>query len=137
MATKLNMGTPHFVNLQINQTDLLAGTTQYLIAPLSGRISRLDTVVQTAITTGGVLKLNNQSQTGGAADVVGASITVASSATAGTHQTVSTAAGDKTTNCKRGDVIEVVVDAAFASAGAVNVQVEFRGGFATLDATDD
>ena len=37
----------------INATDLAAGTSTELVAPVAGRITRLSTIVQTAIVTGG------------------------------------------------------------------------------------
>jgi hypothetical protein len=99
-----------------NQTDLLAGTTQYMPAPVSGTVKRLVSTVQTAVTTGGVLGL----QVAGT-DVTGLSITVADGATVGTTQQDTPSSVQRVT---AGQALGFTASAAFATAGAVHVVVE-------------
>lgn len=106
----------------INQTDLLAGTSQQLIAPFDGKISKLTATVQAAVTTGGPITVKVNGVT-----VVGLSVTVADGATAGTRYT-DTPTGDGTEVVAAGDKVEIVPDGAFATAGAVNCLLEFSRG---------
>jgi hypothetical protein len=107
----------------INQTDLLAGTAQSLIAPVSGVIRRATSIVQVAITTGGNIKF-----TVGSTDVVGLTIVFADGATAGTIVSdTPTTPGSATTLVAKGDKLLVTPDASFATAGAVNGFIEIDG----------
>lgn len=118
---KLN--PPERVSLtgQINQTDLLAPTTQDIVSPFAGYIARLRTMVQVAITTGGTIKAQVNT-----ADVTGCSVTIANSATKGTAGAATpTTARSATTVVAKGDRISIV-PASFASAGAVNYELEIE-----------
>lgn len=46
------------MELQINQTDLLAGTAQQIVCPVDGYIDSFEVVVQVGVTTGGPIVLN-------------------------------------------------------------------------------
>ena len=106
----------------IGQTDLLAGTSHFVIAPVSGYIVRARSVVKKAVTTGGTMTI----ELGGEA-VKGLSIVVANSSSVGDIDT-GTPDGTNTsdTRVSKGDAIEIVGDATFASAGEVWVQVEIQ-----------
>lgn len=106
------------IGFQISSTDLLAHTTQQFIAPCDGVITELVTIVQTAVTTGGTIKV----QINGV-DVSGATITVANSATVGTVQH-GFANGGTTAAIKENDVVTLVT-ASFATAGALNGMIKF------------
>lgn len=99
-----------------NQTDLLAGTTQFMPCPVAGTVKRLLSTVQLAVTTGGVLGVNINGTA-----VSGISITVADAAAAGTTQS------DTPSSVQRvaaGDSIGFTATAAFATAGAVHCVLE-------------
>lgn len=106
----------------INQTDLLAGTTQYLSAPYGAAIKEIEVVVQEAVTTGGVIKAKL-----GSTDVVGATVTVADGAVVGTVYHADVALEEATAVVAKDGAIQIVVDAAFATAGAVNGWVRLVG----------
>jgi len=108
------------VPFQINQTDLLAGTSHEMIAPITGYIRAISTTVQVAITTGGVVTVENAGDA-----VAGASITVADAATKGTIQTAAATPEGTYQAVTQGDRVEVIPSAAFATAGALNGYVEF------------
>lgn len=108
-----------FLQVQINQTDLLAGTSQQLVSPVHGWIERLRTTVQAAVTTGGAITVENATTA-----VDGLSITVADSATAGTRQADTPTANHATLQVAPGDQLEIIPAAAFATAGAVNAVLE-------------
>ena len=103
----------------INQTDLLAGTPAELVSPVSGFISRMSTVVQTAVTTGGPI-----TAAVGVTAVNGLSCVIADGAAKGSLVSGTPTAGHASTLVAAGARIQVVPDAAFATAGAVNGFVE-------------
>lgn len=103
----------------INQTDLLAGTAAELIAPVAGAIVGMSVIVQAAVTTGGPI-----TAAVGVTAVAGLSCVIADAAAKGTVVSDTPTAGDATTVVAAGDRIQVVPDAAFAAAGAVNGYVE-------------
>lgn len=117
----LIMGNSFFMQFAINQTDTLAGTSQELVAPYGGYIEGLQTSVQIAPTTGGpvTVKINGSA-------VTGLTVTVADAAAKGTRQidapdspgAVYGIAGSR--QFRKGDRIEIVPDAAFATAGAIS-----------------
>lgn len=139
------------IDVQISQTDLLAGTAQNFVAPMDGYWDSFDTVVQAAVTTGGTLTINNNPQavysneqvgsnsdvgygfdtivSGGAfgtpAAVAGLVQTIANSAAVGAKQTTKATAGDPSLLVKKGDIIQVK-PASFATAGAINCTLRFR-----------
>lgn len=104
------------LSYMINQVDLLAPTAQDFICPVAGTITAHRTVVQAAVTTGGTLQpqINTVSITGGVA-------TVANAATKGTRNagTAITALNTVAVN----DRISIL-PAAFATAGAVNGEID-------------
>ncbi len=103
----------------IEQTDLLAGTSHFVIAPCSGHISRLSSVVKKAVTTGGTLTVEL-----GGEKVIGMDCVVGDSSAVNVIDTgTPSVAGSQSTRVTKGDVIEIVGDAAFATAGEVWVQV--------------
>lgn len=111
------------VQFYINATDLSVGTAQELISPVAGVIGRFTTTVQSAVTTGGNLKVQV-----GTADVVGLSIDVADAAAAGTVQSdTPTTPGSSTTLVSVGSRLRVVVGSTFATAGAINGFIEVQG----------
>ncbi len=103
----------------INETDTLAGTSAELASPVSGRISRLTTVVQKAVTTGG-----DVTAAIGTTAVVGLACTVADAATKGTVVTDTPTLGDASTLVAAGDRIQIVPGAPFATAGAISGFIE-------------
>jgi hypothetical protein len=111
-----------YLHFAINATDLSAGTTQYLSSPIEGDIEEFEVVVQEAIVTGGVLKL-----TLGSTDVVGATVTVANSATVGTVYNAATSLAATTRHVTKGQAVKVTVDAAFNGGGAVRGWVRIVG----------
>jgi hypothetical protein len=105
---------------EIEQTELLAGTAEDLIAPCAGYIDNLRTNVQAAITTGGTIA----AAINGGSAIAGLTQTIANSATKGTRQSTTpttfhgsdslVAAGDRIT----------LTPASFATAGQVNGVLE-------------
>lgn len=120
----IRIGDPRRVTHFVNQTDLLAGTTQQLISPETGQFDRLTVVVQVAVTTGGVIKVQADDGAGNLADVPGLSVTVADAAPAGTVYTATATAGANGRNTVKNRRFAVVLDAAFNSAGAVSLAVD-------------
>jgi hypothetical protein len=109
-----------YCSSHIEQVDLLAGTSHFVTAPVSGYISKLSTVVKKAVTTGGAITLEL-----GGEGVLGISNTIADSATVGSLVTSTpTKTNDLSTRVAKGDAIEIVGDTAFATAGELWVLVE-------------
>lgn len=111
---------PVVLPFQCNQTDLLAPTAQRLVSPIKGYITRLSTIVQAAVTTGGTMQARI-----GSTVVTGCVTTIANSATAGT---AATATPTDPYSAVIGSVAQAgdvnVLPASFASAGAVNGHLE-------------
>lgn len=107
----------------INGTDLAAGTAKSFVAPCDGYIELLRTeVVDAAVGTGGAVTV----EIDGVA-VTGLSITVANAAAIGTVQEdTPTTAQSSTTQVRRGQTITVTPAAAFATSGALLVDVELQ-----------
>lgn len=104
----------------INATDLAAGTSQELISPVEGYITAIDTIVQVAIVTGGLI-----TAAVGTTAVAGLSSTLANSAAKGAKGTnVASTRGSVTRKVMPGDRIQVIPDAAFNGGGAVNGHIE-------------
>jgi hypothetical protein len=100
-------------------TDLLAGTSHFVIAPCSGHIHSMTSVVKKAVTTGGTLTM----ELGGEA-VNGLAVVVADSSGVGAIDTDQPAILlSDSTRVSKGDAIEIVGDSTFASAGEVWVQI--------------
>lgn len=120
----LIMGTNYHVPFTIPQTELLAGTSIEVIAPVDGFISEVSGIVQTAIGTGGDITVKI-----GTTDVPGLTLTFADSATKGTVVTDTPSAGPASARqVSKGDRIQVVPAAAFATAGAVNGHISINTG---------
>lgn len=99
----------------IIQADLIANNGAEIVSPVDGYISNLRTIVQSAVTTGGTVKV----QINGV-DVPGLSLTVANAATKGTRAVASNTPKIGTARkVVKGDRISVVTSG-FASAGALN-----------------
>jgi hypothetical protein len=130
----LKAGKVERLAFEVNAADLSAGTPQYFYAPFKGYIEGIDLVVQTAIVTGGVIKVQKASGVADGsdaiaalADVVGATITVANSAEAGFRQTADSTEGKGLGRyVEAGDLIAINVDAAFNGGGAVRGSVRIR-----------
>lgn len=105
-----------------NQVDTLAGTAQTFAAPCDGYVEKLRTIVTAAVTTGGPVTV----LVDGVA-VTGLSVSIANSAAVGnTLEDTPTTAQSATTKVRRGQTISVVPDAAFATAGSYNFEVEIQ-----------
>jgi hypothetical protein len=110
-----------YVEDYIGQTDLLAGTSHWIAAPITGFITAVRTVSTVDITTGGDITI----ELGGVA-VPGLTVTVADAG--GVGDTDYDAPSELATSYNavtKGDPIEIVGDAAFATAGTLGVLVEF------------
>ncbi|MBI1408128.1 MAG: hypothetical protein GC145_18605 [Caulobacter sp.] len=103
----------------INQTDLLAGTAAELVSPVAGAIARVTSIVQVAVTIGGPI-----TAAVGVTAVDGLSVVIADGAVKGSVVSDTPTAGHATTLVSPGDRIQVIPDAAFATAGAVSGFVE-------------
>lgn len=108
-----------FVPFSINQVDLLAGTAAELVSPVKGAIARVSTIVQVAVTTGGPI-----TAAVGVTAVNGLSVVIPDAAAKGSVVSDTPTAGHASTLVNPGDRIQVVPDAAFATAGAVSGFVE-------------
>lgn len=111
---------PVCIPFEIEQTQLLAPTNEALVSPTAGYISRLTTVVQSAVTTGGDITVLVNATT-----VVGLTCTVADGATAGTCVTdtptdVYGITGKINANGASSTNIFIAPGAPFATAGEVN-----------------
>ena len=102
-----------------NQTDLLAATPHYGVAPVAGWITRAVTAAQVGVTTGGPVTVEV-----GGVPVDGLSVTVADSASAGDIDRDNGAFHDITSRVGERGAVEVVFGTAFATAGALNGFVE-------------
>ena len=106
----------------INQTDLLAGTSQWIPAPEAGQIVKAACVTQVGVTTGGNITVELATVA-----VTGLTVVVADAAVAGdVDSDVPTDLAGATGAVTKEQVVEVVVDSAFATAGAVNGYVTLR-----------
>ena len=104
-----------FLPFSINATDLSAGTSAELVSPVAGIVSRVSTVVQTAIVTGG-----DVTATVGVTVVNGLTCTIADGAAKGSVVTDTPTAGHATAVVAAGDRIQIVPAAAFNAGGALN-----------------
>ncbi len=105
-----------------NETDLLAGTSQWLVSPIEGEVVELGAVVQAAVTTGGAIGVELATVA-----ISGLSVTVADAATAGTVYTDESALNEPTRRVTEGQAVEITAAAGFATAGAVNGWVRIVG----------
>lgn len=109
---------------EIDQTRLLAGTSVYTVTPKAGIVERMTSVVTTAVTTGGDITLEIETVA-----VSGLTVVVADAAAVGDIDTdvPTTLDGSSTTNyvAALGD-LEIIPASAFATAGALSVQIEIN-----------
>ena len=111
----MEMGENVPVQFTIPQTELLAATPIEVVAPVAGFIREASVIVQTAVTTGGVVTFKV-----GTTDVDGLSLTVADGATKGTVVGPDEpTAFDDSRKVTKGQRIQVVPSAAFDTAGAL------------------
>lgn len=120
----VTIGTLEHVDLLLGSVELLAGTAQKIASPVNGFVDSLEVTVQVAVTTGGVIAVQGGSD--GVTAVTGATVTVANAAVAGTQYNATVAKGEATAKVTKGQLITLSVDAAFATAGEVNVSIRFR-----------
>jgi hypothetical protein len=118
----LDAGLEGTVQFFVNATDLAANTAQELLAPVAGRISRMDTIVSATITTGGTIvpQVGTTNVAGWATHSHGSKKAlgdIVSSAPA--DETVATAYIRKSARLR-------AVLASFATAGALNGQIAIR-----------
>lgn len=107
------------VPFHIPATELAAGTSIEMLAPVAGYIRGIRTIVQTDIVTGGDINVKI-----GTTDVAGLSVTVANGATKGTVQTDATASD--TGEVTFGQRIQIVPSAAFNGGGEIRGFLRFR-----------
>lgn len=123
MLNGVNIAPPPRIVLsgQINQTDLLAPTTQNLVCPFPGFIAAFRAVAQVAVTTGGTLQVKV-----GTTSVTGCVATVANADAVGTlYSATPTTLRSSTTVVAAGSRIQVT-PASFATAGAINYEIEIE-----------
>ena len=111
----IKAGEDILVPFSINETDTLAGTSFEAVAPVDGFVDELLVTVQKDVTTGGTVTVKV-----GTTDVNGLTVTVANSATKGTRYADKATPGHASRKVKKGDRIQIVPDAAFATAGAIS-----------------
>jgi hypothetical protein len=114
----------HLVNVDLdcNQTDVLAGTAATFIAPCDGYIASLRTEVTAAVGTGGDVTV----LVAGSA-VTGLTNTIANSAAVGSIVSdTPTTAQDASTQVRKGQVVSVVPASAFASTGSYTARVSIQ-----------
>lgn len=121
MSTTLKAGQKVFLPFFINATDLAAATNQELIAPVSGFITEIHTVVQVAIVTGGDITVKTGDAL--AVTVAGLTATIPNSAAAGSRVSGTATAGSSTRAVTKGDRIAILSAAAFNGGGAINGQL--------------
>jgi hypothetical protein len=113
----IKVGFAARLQFAFNQVDLLAGTTQELIAPEDGYLTELQTTIQVAITTGGTIGVKTDDTL--ATTVAGIAQTIANAATKGTRQNTKATVGSVTRRVLKGQRIGITA-ASFATAGALS-----------------
>lgn len=113
----LKAGQRVFLPFYFDATDLSAGTNQELIAPVTGFIVGIKTVVQVAIVTGGDITVKTGDAL--AVTVAGLTATIANSAAAGSRVSDTPTDGSSTRAVTEGDRIAILAAAAFNGGGAV------------------
>lgn len=108
---------PVYLPFEIEQTELLAGTSEELVSPVAGRITGFRGICQGAVTTGGAVILKI-----GTTAVTGASITLANSDAKGTVYNSTAITAENTVAA--GSRIQVEPAAAIDTAGQLNGIVE-------------
>lgn len=118
-----NNGT-QVVPFTVNQTDLLAGTAQSFISPVSGFVTGAKAVVsKNTIVTGGNIAIKV-----GTTDVTGLTLVFADGATPGTVVSdTPTTPFSSTTAVAVGDRLQVAPDSSFATSGDINGYIEVTG----------
>lgn len=119
---------------EIEATELAAGTAEQIVCPVDGYIDQVRGIVQDAVTTGGAVTVRV-----GTTDVTGLTFTVADADPAGTrYSDRPTTPRSSTTVVAKGDRLQIVPAAAFATAGSLNgvLEIEHSGLMGTLVAAD-
>ena len=111
--------SPVRIYWQVDQTDLLAGTSLYLISPVAGVIKSATTIAWKAVTTGGNVTFKVDTVT-----VDGLTVVVASGGGVGDLDTDTPTLDHASTIVAANSKIEVLFDAAFATAGALTGWIE-------------
>jgi hypothetical protein len=106
---------------EFNQTDLLAGTTHFMVAPIKGTIKRVGFTTTVAIGTGASItaEVNDVA-------VAGLAVVVPDSALVNSKYEDAPTAGSLTAQVAVGDKIEIIPGAAFATSGAGIVWIEIE-----------
>lgn len=91
-----------------------AGTSHNIVCPVAGNITKLTTICQAGVTTGGAITVEVNTTA-----VDGLSLTIADSSAEGDVDTDTPTAGHATTAVAVGDRIEIIPAAAFASSADI------------------
>jgi hypothetical protein len=108
-----------FLPYEIEQTELLAATSEELVSPVAGRISRHRGIVQGAVTTGGDVTVEVNTTA-----VDGLTLTIANADAKGTRYADTPTAGHASAVVAKGDRIEIQPAAAIDTAGQLNGVLE-------------
>jgi len=112
------------IHAPIPSTELLAGTSIYVVSPVYGFVSKATSVLTTAINTaGGSITF----EIGGAA-VTGLAIVIATGSVGDVDTDSATSEFGSTGEIARDGALEIVGDAAFDSTGALNLFIEITPG---------
>ena len=116
--SSVTIGTRNRTEVAISAADLPANTTQNFLSPDDGFLQELAVIVQSAVTTGGTIKVQN----GSGLDVGGLAVTIPNGAAAGSVYRATATKGDTNRPCKKNDACKLV-PAGFATAGSVRAVV--------------
>lgn len=126
MASSIQPGPITILQFEANATDLSAGTSQTLIAPVDGYIGSINSVIQVAIVTGGIIKAQT-GPIGALVDVGGATLTIPDAAAKGAIQRALATKGTTARKVAKGDLIVIDLAAAFNGGGALRGHLEIFG----------
>ncbi len=126
MTSTLQAGTISLIPFEANATDLAAGTSQVLIATVDGYIGSINSAIQVAIVTGGIIKVQT-GPIGALVDVPGATLAIADAAAKGTIQRALATKGTTPRKVLKGDLIVIDLAAAFNGGGALRGHLEIYG----------
>jgi len=123
-----------FLPFEIEQTELLAATSEELVCPVAGFISRLRGIVQGAVTTGGDVTVEVNTTA-----VDGLTITIANADAKGTRYSDAPTLRHATAAVAVGDRIEIQPASAIDTAGQLNgvLEIETAGLTGTLVVADE